>query len=443
MNLNININLKNILSFVIPSVFMQLILAMYTVIDSLFVSNFVPNNGIGALNLVMPIINITIAFSLMFISGSSALIGKYLGEKKEKEANQLLTFIIMFGVFFTSILIIILFYFKQEVYNILGVINELIPLVDQYYLTIILFLPFLFLQICTMFFLIVDGKPKLSFIYILLGGITNIILDYVLVVKLNFGLTGAAIATGFSYVISGSLVLFYFLRKKETLKFIRPFCSFKEFIKIITNGISEMISNLSESIMILLYNITLLGLIGVIGINAIGILLQLNFLQLSVFFGYCVGISPIISYKYGEKNFDDILKIIKYSIILILGYSISNLIFIIFFGTDLVSLFTKDQNLYQLTTIGLYHFSISYLITGINIFISAFLTAVSKGIASGVSAFLRTIVFISGSIILLPKIFNLEGVWLSPIVGEFLTIIVNILLLIIFIKKIKKECEIL
>ena len=256
---------------------MNLILALYTTIDSLFVANFVPNNGIAALNIVMPIINMTIAFSLMLGSGGSALIGKYLGEKKENKANQLLTFIIIFGFILLSIISIGLFCFKENVYDVLGVIDSLHELVEQYYLTIIYFLPFLFLQVYTMFFLIADSKPNLSFCFVLLGGILNVILDYVLVALMDWQLQGAALATGISYVVPGILVIFYFSRKKESLKFTKPFCGIKEFFKMISNGSSEMVSNLSESIMILLYNTVLMSLIGIIGINAIGILLQLNF----------------------------------------------------------------------------------------------------------------------------------------------------------------------
>ena len=434
--LNIEINFKNILKFVIPSVFMNLILALYTTIDSLFVANYVPNNGIGALNLVMPIINLTIAFSMMLVSGGSALIGKYLGEKKEKKANELLTFILLFGIFLITIISLGLFIFKDNVYQILGVINELYILVDQYYLTIIIFLPFLFLQVYTMFFLIADSKPKLSFYFVLLGGILNIILDYILVAILELGLKGAAIATGISYVVPGVLVIIYFGLKKETLKFSIPKCSFKEFFKILSNGSSEMVSNLSESVMILLYNTILMGLIGIVGINAIGILLQLNFLQLSVFFGYCIGISPVISYKYGEKNIKDLKKLVKYSFMILFAYSVINLILMTLFASNLISLFTQEDNLKKLTEIGLYHFAFSYLLTSVNIFVSTFFTAISKGFISALSAFLRTIVFIGGAIILLPKIFGVEGVWLSPIIGEVLTLFVNIILLIFVYKKV-------
>ena len=430
-------NVAKLIKFSIPSIFMMLVLALYQCVDGLFVSNFVDTNGLGAINIVYPFIFIGLGISLMIGTGGSALIGKALGEKKQEEANSIFTFIVIVAVFIAVLTGVLGTIFIEELLKVLGATGNYYEMGKTYLQIHLCFIMFYYLQNMFQIFFVTAGRPRFGFIATLLGGVTNIVLDYIFLVVLNFGIEGAAIATGISFLVPTLAGLYSFnFSKRSLLKFSKFKFDFNSLKKTIINGSSEMLSNIANSVTTFLFNYQFFKYCSYTGVDSITIVLYFQFLVSSMMFGFSTGVSPIISYKFGEGNLEELKKIKKNSFIIFTTLSV------ICFAISLITIYPvaeifcgKDIDVYNMTVENYFYFSFSLIFMGISIFASSYFTAVGDGVRSLIISTLRTLVFLSSSLILLPLLFKEEGLWFATSFAELLGAILSIVMLYISSKK--------
>ena len=422
-------NIAKLLKFSIPSMLMMMILSMYQCVDGLFVSNFVDTNGLGAINIVYPFIFIGLGISLMIGTGGSALIGKALGEQKREEANSIFTFILIFALLiaiFTGILGTV---FLDKILVLLGATGNYYEMCEKYLQTHLMFIAFYYLQNMFQIFFVTTGKPKLGLLVTLMGGVTNIVLDYLFLVVFNFGIEGAALATGISYLIPSSVGLYCFIfDKKSLLKFSKFKISVKSLVKTITNGSSEMLTNLANSVTTFLFNYQFFKYFSYTGVDSITIVLYFQFLVCSIMFGFSTGVAPVISYKFGAGNIDELKQIRKNSFIIFGTLSLICFIASLLLIYPVGNIFSGgDVEVYNMTISNYKYFSFSLLFMGVSIFASSFFTAIGDGITSLIISTLRTLVFLSLSLILLPLAFGEQALWFSTSLAELLGAVVSLM----------------
>lgn len=432
------ITAKSLFLFSLPSIIGMVFMNLYTMVDGMFVSRFVGTDALSAINIVFPIIMTVIAISTMLSTGGNAIISKKMGERKENEARKDFSTIVFISIALSVIISILSFIFINPLLKFLGANDSIYNYCFNYAVISLIFLPATMFSVVFQTFFITIGKANLGLTFTIIGGISNVILDYVFIKVLNFGISGAAIATGIGYSIPGLLGLAYFIfNRKNSLYIVKTkIFNLKLLSETCINGSSEMVSSLSASIVTLLFNNILMKLIGVDGVAAVTVILYIQGLLVAVFMGYSMGCSPLISFNYGKKDNDRLHKIYKLSIIGILVVSILVFMFGLLKSDLLVSIFTSNgTNVYKLSNIGLKLFSISFLFMGLNLFTSALFTALSNGKISAIISFLRTLVFIVISVLVLPLLIGINGVWLSVPVAELLSLIVSIF----YLKKYKSK----
>lgn len=422
-----NITPAFILKFALPSVIMMVFNSFYTMVDGGFVSNYVGTNALSAINIVYPAFNFILAIGIMLATGGSAVVAKQMGEGKNLQARQSFSLIAVCGVAVSVIISIISICFTKNIVLALGANDTIYNYCYDYAFHISLFIPFSMLQILFQFFFSTNGKPGLGLLSTVIGGISNIIFDYIFIVLLNMGIKGAAIATGIGFTIPSIIGLIYFFRKgKSALYFVKPVFRWNIIVRSCINGSSEMVSNLSVAITTFLFNLIMMKYLGEDGVAAITIVFYAQFLFTAVFFGYTSGVAPLISYNYGAQNKKRLKKLFHTSIIFIatcsvLAYGFSNLL-----AEDVVGIFTETgSSVFDLAIQGMRIFALSFLFMGFNIFASGMFTALSNGKVSAMLSFLRTFVFIILAILILPNLLEVNGVWLSIPVAEFLALIIS------------------
>lgn len=435
--LDIKINFLSLLKFVMPTIIMMFFLSLYTIVDGIFVARYIGENAFSAVNIVFPISSVVIAIGTMFGSGGVAIISKKLGENNENLARETLTFIILSSV--VAILIFCGFSlgFLNNLIYFLGASDKLFNYCYEYAFFIIIFLPFNILQLQFQFYFVANGKPNLGLIAIILGGITNIFLDWLFLDILNTGIKGAAIATGISYLIPAIFGIFYFLfNKKNKLYFVRLRFHWKILFSSIINGSSEMVNNLSVSVTTFLYNLIMIKLLGEDGVAAITIILYLDILFVAISIGYAMGIAPLISYNHGSNEIAKIKKIYLTSLVFCLLTGFITTLTTILASNHLVSIFVnKSSNVFSIATTGLVIFAISYIFKGANIFASAFFTAFNNGLISALISGMRSLIFLISSIILFAYLFREQGVWMAVPISEAITLFFSMLFLFFYRKK--------
>ena len=426
----------SLIKFALPSIIMMVFLSMYTMVDGVFVSNFIDDNGLAALNVVYPVSSIVVGFAIMFATGASAIIGKQMGSNNYLKAKQVFSSIIVIGIVTGIIICVITLLNIESIINALGANQIIYQYCYDYLSVLILFAPMAILQMCFQFFFTTAGKPKYGLIITVLGGIANIILDYIFIVPFGMGIKGAALATGIGYSIPAIFGIVYFsAHKKSTLNFVKFKFIMKDLIEICSNGMSEMVTNIAAAITTFMFNYYMMLYVGEKGISAISIILYSQFLLTAIYMGYSSGIAPILSYNYGSQNYKSLKSNLKYSAIFIGVSSIIMFAFAFFAKDFIINIFaSNDQGVYEIAHQGFNLFSICYLFAGFNIFASAMFTALSNGVVSAIISFCRSFVFITLSLVILPNIMGIQGVYLAIPVAEALTLFICIY----FVVKLKK-----
>lgn len=424
-------NTISLLKFALPSTVMMMIMSIYTMVDGIFVSNFIGEQAFSAINITLPFTTVVLAIGIMFATGGNAIVAKQLGEHKIKEANQNLTLIVIVGTLIGLVALLVGTVFTRQITALLGSTELLNNYSYDYLFFIALFSPFCILQAISQMFFVTAGKANVGLITTTIGGLANICFDWVFIVIFDMGMVGAALSTGICYAIPGITFIIYLISNNNSvLRFEKPQWRYRVLLKTCYNGSSELVSNLSNSVITLVFNLILLKYAGEQGVAAIGIILYAQFLLMSVFLGYSQGVAPIFSYAYGADDNAQLKRVAKTSIFVILISSLAAFSFSMFCSDFLIRIFVKpDSTVFTLAKQGFYLFSFSYLFMGINIFASSMFTALNNGKVSAIISFLRTFIFILISILLLPMIFKLNGVWLSVPCAEFMAMIVSIGLL--------------
>lgn len=417
-------NTKSLMKYVLPTILMMVFMSTYTIVDGLFVANLVGEDALAAVNMVWPAFNIVLAIGLMLATGGTAVMGRLMGEGKNRQARSFLSVLYLVAFIFGIFLTIVFLSFPDEIIRMLGVNDDLFPYAKSYFLSLSLFSTSFFLQVFVQSFFVLAGKPMLGFTTCFLGGITNIILDYVLISPnaLNLGVAGAGFATGIGNCVPAiwGLVYFAFCRKSD-LYFEKPILKLHILIQSMFNGMSELVSQLSTAVTTLLFNIILLELVGKSGVASISVILYIQMLQTAIYFGYAIGVAPIISYKYGANDTTGLKNILTISFKFTAIVSALVIAVSLLFGENAIAIFiNRTSETFDMAVNGLKIFSIAYLFMGINVFMSAMFTALSNGKVSAILSLTRTLVFLVGSLVVLPCFLYLNGVWLAVPLAELL-----------------------
>lgn len=424
---------NKLLRFVFPSIVMMIFTSIYSVVDGLFVSNFVGKTALASINLILPFLMGLSALGFMIGTGGSAIVAKTLGEGDPKRANSYFSMLVYVTAIGGIILALLGMLLVPSVASLLGAEGELLSNCILYGRINFISLPAFMLQNVFQSFFVTAEKPKLGLAVIITAGVTNMILDLLFVGILGFGLAGAAVATVCGEMIGGLFPVFYFSRKNSSLlRLGKTQFNGRILMQTCVNGSSELMTNLSSSIVNSLYNIQLMKFAGENGVAAYAAIMYVNFIFIAIFLGYSIGSAPIISYHYGAGNHGELKNLYKKSLQLVGSWGILLFILAQLLATPLAKLFVGyDSTLLAMTQIGFRIYSLVYLINGFNIFGSSFFTALNNGVVSAVISFLRTLVFQIGAVLILPIVFGgINGIWSSVTVAELLTLCITITFLV-------------
>jgi putative MATE family efflux protein len=413
---------RKLLRFSFPSIIMMIFTSIYGVVDGFFVSNFAGKEPFTAVNFVMPIIMILGSFGFMFGTGGSALISKTLGEGDRTKANRLFSMLVSVSVIFGILVAVTGFLLIRPILIFLGAEGTLLKNCILYARCVIPAIPLLFLQYEFQTLFVTAEKPKLGLYVTTAAGVTNMVLDGLFVGVFRWGITGAAVATALSEGIGGLLPVIYFSRKNgSTLRLSRPTFSGRALLRICTNGSSEVMSNISMSLIGMLFNVQLLRYAGQNGVAAYGVLMYVNMIFLAVFIGFSIGTAPIIGFHYGAQNNDELKGILKKSLQIIAVFSGCMLASALLLAKPLTLIFVGyDRDLMKMTLHAFSIYSFCFLFSGFAIYGSAFFTALNDGLVSAVISFMRTLVFETAAILLFPKIWGVDGIWFSTVAAEIM-----------------------
>lgn len=417
--------------FTLPSVVMMIFTSIYGVVDGFFVSNYVGKTPFAALNFIMPFLMILGALGFMFGTGGAALIGKTMGEGQPAKANGLFSMLVYITAASGVAIAALGIAFLRPVAAALGAEGDMLEGCVAYGRIILIALPAYMLQYEFQSLFVTAEKPKLGLAVTVGAGITNMTLDWLFVAVLRWGLEGAAAATALSQAVGGLVPLFYFGRPNASrLRLTRCRFDGRALGKACANGSSELLNNISMSLVSMLYNVRLIQYAGEDGVAAYGVLMYVNMIFLAAFVGYSVGVAPVVSYHYGAQNRAELKSLLQKNMVVTGGCSAGMLALALGLSAPLSYLFTGyDAGLYALTLRGFSIFSFSFLFAGFGIFGSAFFTALNDGLTSALISFLRTLVFQVAAICVLPALWGVDGIWASVVAAEGLAAVTTVLFL--------------
>ena len=422
---------RRLLRFCLSPVIMMVFTSIYGVVDGLFVSNYAGTVPFAAINLVMPFIMILGGFGFMLGTGGSALVAITLGEGDHERANRYFSMIIGFTVVSGVVLSILGILFMRPISIALGATEGMLEHCVIYGRTVLAFNTAFMLQNTFQTFLATAEKPKLGLLCTVAAGVTNVVLDALFVAVFPLGVFGAALATGISECVGGLIPFLYFLRPNKSLLRLTSFrFEPKTILRASANGSSELMSSISGSVVSMLYNFQLLKFAGENGVAVYGVLMYVQFIFVAVFIGYTIGTAPVIGYHYGADNSAEVRGILKKSLILMLVGGLLMMLLALVLGAPIAEIFVGyNKPLLKMTVAAFRIFSLSFILTGVNIFMSSFFTALGNGAVSAAISFLRTLVFQSLSLLVLPILFGLNGIWYALSVAEVLGAIISMLFL--------------
>lgn len=430
------VTLRNILKFAVPTIAMSVFMSFYTMVDGLFVSNLIGTSALSAINLTAPVIQVVTAISTMLATGGSAVIMKKMGEQKPEEAREDFTFLILVNVVVGLAMTMLGYSLMETIFGGMGLSPEVAGYCTSYLSRYLLFtIPILLMNNFTLY-MIASEKATLSLICSVAGGVLNIVLDYVFIGLLDMGISGAAIATGLGYSVTAVVGLFVFSRKKSLLHFTKPAFRFKVLASAATNGCSEMATALVTGIITMMFNWTMLHYVGEDGVAAVTIIMYVLMFASSLYTGYSYGVAPMLSYYYGEKNHEKLKKLVSTSLKVIGVISLVTVAASFAVTKPLVSIFARPDNpVYGLAVTGNRICTLALFFIGFNIFASGMFTALSNGIVSAILAFSRSFVFMLITMLILPTILGVNGIWLATPVAELMALALSAFMFVRYRKR--------
>ena len=428
IQLSDHFSFNRLLRFTLPSIIMMIFTSIYGVVDGLFVSNFAGKTQFAAVNLIMPVIMIIGTLGFMIGTGGSAIVAKTLGEGKREKANQYFSMLVYATMIGGIVLAVIGEFLMRPITYALGAEGEMAQYCITYgKISLLSITPFMLQNVFQSFFVTAE-KPKLGLAVVIAAGVTNMVLDYVFIAKFGWGVAGAAGATAVSEFVGGLAPILYFGRKNSSLlKLTRCKFEWKILRKTCTNGSSELMSNLSMSLVNMLYNFQLMRIAGEDGVAAYGVIMYVNFVFVAVFLGYSIGSAPLVAYNFGAENHAELKNVFRRSLCLIGIFGLSMLSLSELLSGTLTKFFVGyDAELYAMTCHGFRLYCLAFLINGFNIYGSAFFTALNNGVISAVISFLRTLVFQTIVLLVLPYFLGINGIWLSIVCAELMALAVTL-----------------
>ncbi len=430
------VTLKNIVKFAVPTIAMTVFMSFYTMVDGLFVSNLIGTNALSAINLTAPVIQLVTAISTMLATGGSAVIMKKMGEGKREEAKEDFTFLILVNVLVGAFMCVAGYMATGRIFAGMNLSADVERYCVEYLSRYLLFtIPILLMNNFTLY-MIASEKAALSLVCSVAGGVLNMVLDYVLIAVFDMGISGAAIATGVGYSVTAVVGLFVFSRKKSLLHFRKPVFRFKVLANAATNGCSEMATALVTGIITMMFNWTMLHYVGEDGVAAVTIIMYVLMFASSLYTGYSYGVAPMLSFYHGEQNHGKLKKLVGISMKVIAGISVLTVAASFLLTRPLVSVFARPDNpVYDLAVTGNRICTAALFFIGFNIFASGMFTALSNGIVSAILAFSRSFVFMLITMMLLPLVFGVNGIWLATPVAELMALALSAFMFLKYRKK--------
>jgi putative MATE family efflux protein len=423
---------QKLLRFVLPSVVMMIFTSIYGVVDGLFVSNFVGKTPFAAVNLIMPLLMILGALGFMIGTGGSAIVAKTMGEGNLEKANQYFSMLVYVTIAGGILLTILGQIGIRPVAMAMGATENMIDDCVLYGRILLVSLTAFMLQNVFQSFFVTAEKPQLGLGITVAAGLTNMVLDFLFIAVFHWGVAGAAVATALSQVVGGIVPIFYFMRSNNSrLRISSAKWDGRALLKACTNGSSELMTNVSMSLVNMLYNFQLMRLVGENGVAAYGVIMYVNLIFVSIFLGYSIGSAPIVGYHYGAANHGELKSLSRKSLTLIGIAGIVLTLLAVGLSDSLSKIFVGyDEELFALTKHGFRLYSLSFLVTGFNIFGSAFFTALNNGAVSATISFLRTLLFQIIVVLILPIFLGINGIWLAIVVAELMALVVTVLFFI-------------
>lgn len=428
-------SISALLKFTLPTICMMIFTSAYEIADGFFVSNFVGKTALAAVNLAWPVIMILATVGLMTGTGGSALVAKTRGEGDDERANRYFSMLVIFTIVLAVILAVVGQLALVPIIEAFGAQGDLLDESVTYGRWTLLALPFFALQFAFQIFFSTAGKPNYGFYVIVAAGVVNVVLDWLFICIFGWGIAGGAIATALGQVVGGFIPLVYFMRKHNSslLRLVRTGIEWRPIARSCLNGCSELVSNIAMSLVTMLYNFQLMRYIGEDGVAAFSVIGYTVMVFGAIFMGYALGSSPLMSYQYGAKNHVEMRSILLKSLGFIGIGSVLMFLAAEWLAAPLSAIFVSyDPELLEFTVNAYKIYAIAFLIMGIPIYASALFTSLGNGVISAVIAFLRTIVFECGAVLLLPVILGIDGIWLSVSVGELAAAILATVFMVAF-----------
>ena len=439
IRLSDHFNYSRLLKFTAPSIAMMVFTSIYGVVDGFFVSNFAGKTPFTAVNLIMPVLMIVATVGFMFGTGGTAIVAKTMGEGDREKANRYFSLFVYFAFGTGVVLAVAGIVFIRPIAVFLKAEGELLENCVTYATIILCALHFYVLQLLFQSFFVTAEKPHLGLAVTISSGVTNMVLDAVLVILLpqEYKLAGAAIATAMSQLVGGVAPLVYFFRKNSSLlKLTSTRFDSRAIVKAATNGSSEFMSNVSMSIVAMLYNARLMEYAGEDGVAAYGVMMYVSMIFSAAFIGYSIGTAPVVGYHDGAKNHAELKSVLRKSLIIIGAFGVAMVAAAQILAWPLAKMFVGyDDNLVDMTISGFRIFALSFVFTGFAIYSSGFFTALNDGLTSALISFLRTLVFQVAAVMILPEIWDLNGIWISIVAAEVMAVLLSVIFLITKRKK--------
>ena len=430
------VTLGNILKFAIPTIAMSVFMSFYTMVDGLFVSNLVGTKALSAINLAAPLIQLVTAISTMLATGGSAVIMKKMGEQKSEEAKEDFTFLILVNVVTGFVMCGLGYLLMDKVFAGMGLSADVSGYCMEYLSRYLLFTVPVLLMNNFSLYMIASGRATLSLICSVAGGVLNMVLDYVFIAIFGMGIGGAAVATGIGYSVTAVAGLFVFSSKKSLLHFKKPVIRFRVLANAAANGCSEMATALVTGIITMMFNWTMLHYVGEDGVAAVTIIMYVLMFASSLYTGYSYGVAPMISYYYGKQDSVKLKKVTGTSLKVIAVISVVTVAASFIMTKPLVSVFARPDNpVYGLAVTGNRICTIALFFIGFNIFASGMFTALSNGAVSAILAFSRSFLFMLITMLVLPVVFGVNGIWMATPVAELMALALSLGMFIIYRKK--------
>ncbi len=430
------VTLSNTLKFAVPTIAMTVFMSFYTMVDGLFVSNLIGTSALSAINLTAPIIQLVTAISTMLATGGSAVIMRKMGEQNGKEAKEDFTFLILVNVIVGVAMCAVGYLAMEHIFAAMNLSADVEGYCVEYLGHYLVFtVPILLMNNFTLY-MIASEKANLSLICSVMGGVLNMVLDYVFIAGAGMGISGAAVATGIGYSVTAVVGLFVFSSKKSLLHFTKPAFRLKVLANAATNGCSEMATALVTGIITMMFNWTMLRYVGEDGVAAVTIIMYVLMFASSLYTGYSYGVAPMLSYYYGEQNREKLKKLVVVSFKVIAWISVMTVVASFLLTRPLVSVFARPDNpVYDLAVTGNRICTMALFFIGFNIFASGMFTALSNGIVSAVLAFSRSFVFMLIMMIVLPLILGVNGIWLATPAAELMAFALSVVMFFKYRKK--------